>query len=372
MTDPRAPDAATDLRDARLHKALAHAPDYDALPAPATRKNIKNIANNTILTIAKDDFSEKIPWWEVFWKKIARVGLSGRTGTGARAAAPWNAAFATLLISGIITLIWQGQPVPDAVLDEQPAAQRPPDAVQTAPATKPAAKPAAKSAVSPADKTPAPAAAALPTTRPEPALAQSPQPGPLPQDRDPAAPVAAQSAVSKALVSPAAPALRREASAFEKRESATERALGADKLPSDMAAVPQQARTQGATAASASPALPSALQPAPWTEADMLYQGRTTRLARRDAQNLVNRAVALALASAVPKAGGSDGGGDGGPPLLRLQLLDQGNPLAVAQFELSRNNAFRWQRSGQADVASVLTPEAVAGLLAEAARALPP
>lgn len=104
----------------------------------------------------------------------------------------------------------------------------------------------------------------------------------------------------------------------------------------------------------------------------MLYQGRTTRLARRDAQNLVNRAVALALASAVPKAGGSDGGGDGGPPLLRLQLLDQGNPLAVAQFELSRNNAFRWQRSGQADVASVLTPEAVAGLLAEAARALPP
>lgn len=222
MTDPRAPDAATDLRDARLHKALAHAPDYDALPASATRKNIKNIAYNAIPTIAKDDFNKKISWWKVFWKKIGRVGLSGSRGTGARAAAPWNAAFATLLISGIITLIWQGQPVPDSVLDEQPAAQRPPDAVQTAPA----AKPAAKSAVSPADKTPAPATAALPTTQPEPALAQAPQPGPLPQDRDPAAPVAAQSAVSKALVSPAAPALRREASAFEKRESANGACFG--------------------------------------------------------------------------------------------------------------------------------------------------
>ena len=113
----------------------------------------------------------------------------------------------------------------------------------------------------------------------------------------------------------------------------------------------------------------------------LLDQGRTTRLAKRDAQNLVNCAVALALAnaapsfnddadanaSAVPKAAS-----DGGEPLLRLQRVDQDNPAAVAQFEVWGSNNFYWQRAGQAVVFGVLTAEAVASLLAEIARALPP
>ena len=113
--------------------------------------------------------------------------------------------------------------------------------------------------------------------------------------------------------------------------------------------------------------------------ADVLYQGRNTQLSRRDAQNLVNRAVALAVANAAPtiNANGKAGAGlkaDSGDdaPLLRLQLVDQSNPAAVALFEVWGSNAFRWQRAGHADVACRLTPEAVAGMLAEAARALPP
>ena len=93
----------------------------------------------------------------------------------------------------------------------------------------------------------------------------------------------------------------------------------------------------------------------------------------------MNCAVALALAnaapsfnddanaSAVPKAAS-----DGGEPLLRLQRVDQDNPAVVAQFEVWSSNNFYWQRAGQAVVFGVLTAEAVASLLAEIARALPP
>lgn len=447
MTDPHIADARTDLRDARLHKALAHAPDYDALPAPSTRDSIKNIAANAAPTRAMAEFATQKPWWKAFWEK------TGRAGRGGRASGPWNAAFATLLLGGIITLIWQGQPVPDAVLDERPAvAKGAPDAALPAPAAESAAEPVAnpvvKPPVPPAGPAPAPndlppASVPVPattsTTQPQPALAKFPQPGPVSQQRDQAARVASKEAVSRVPASPAAPApvpaapavdlgasakpaLRREAPAFEKRELPAGRAPGGDKSMSDMATAPQQARTQGAAAAPPSPApapAPSAAQPAPaaagavesvaeriarndsnnrnraamfapaelqpgeWTSADVLYQGRTTRLARRDAQNLVNRAVALAVANAAPNIAANASAnanasavpkaeGDGAAPLLRLRLVDQGNPATVAQFEVSGNNALRWQRAGRADVAGMITPEAVASLLAEATRAIPP
>ena len=471
MTDPR-----TDLRDARLHQALAHAPDRDALPAPGTRNTIKNIANNVIETRAGDRFDTQIPWWKALWEK------TGRAGRGGHASGPWNAAFATLLLGGIITLIWQGQEVPVAVPDQRPAGQRVPDAALPAPAVEPrapmAVRPPAAADVPPA-AVPAPAPTA--TKRADTALAKAPQPGPSPQQqRDQAAPASSKASISKAPVSPAAPApapaaptanlgapaestLRREAPALEKRESAAVGAPSADKSISDMAAAPQQAGKQGAAAAPSSPATapaqpvapdpaaavarapepspapaaaparaapyaaaapapsapgavgsmaeriarndgnnrsrramfpPAALTTADWVAADVLYQGRTIRLARPDAQNLVNKALGLMAANpaAVPSARAADkapataaettvetavakAGTEGGAPTLRLQLVDQNSSGAVAepvaQLEL-RGTALRLQRAGQADVVGVLTPEALAGLLAEVVRALPP
>ena len=139
---------------------------------------------------------------------------------------------------------------------------------------------------------------------------------------------------------------------------------------------------------------PAALTTADWVAADVLYQGRTIRLARPDAQNLVNRALGLMAANpaAVPLARAADkapataaettvetavpkSGAEGGAPTLRLQLVDQNSSGAVAvpvaQLEL-RGTTLRLKRSGQADVLGVLTPDALAGLLAEVARALPP
>lgn len=132
---------------------------------------------------------------------------------------------------------------------------------------------------------------------------------------------------------------------------------------------------------------PAAFQPAEWASAELLYQGRTTRLSRRDALNLVNRVMTLTAANASPSAnadGNSDSTAnpdrsasavpkatrDAGTLRLRLQLLNQGNPAAVAQFELRGGNNFRWQRAGEPDVWGRLTAEAVASLLAEAARTL--
>ena len=466
MTDPR-----TDLRDARLHKALAHAPDRDALPAPGTRNTIKNIATGVMPTRARARFDTQIPWWKALWEK------TGRAGRGGHASGPWNAAFATLLLGGVITLIWQGQEVPEAVPDQRPAGQRVPDAALPAPVVKPKEPTAA----------PAPTSTPMPAPTPETALAKAPQPSPPSEQRHQAAPAPSKAAVSKVPVSPAEPApaaptadlgasaestLRREAPALEKRESAAVGAPSADKSISDMAAAPQQAGKQGAAAAPSSPATapaqpvapdpaaavarapeaspapaaaparaapyaaaapapsapgaagavgaagvvgsmaeriarndgnnrsrramfpPAALTTADWVAADVLYQGRTTRLARPDAQNLVNKALGLMAANpaAVPSARAADkapataaettvetavakAGAEGGAPTLRLQLVDQNSPGAVAvpvaQLEL-RGTALRLQRAGQADVVGVFTPEALAGLLAEVVRALPP
>ena len=230
MTEPR-----TDLRDARLHKALANAPDGDALPSPSTRHTITNIANNSVLTKAIADFDAKKPWWKAFWEKVGRTGLGRHTGTG-KHARPWNAAFATPLLGGLITLIWQGQPVPDAVLDERPAAQQVPVPMDV------------------------PAAARAPAPAPAPVLAKTPQPGPPAHQRAQPAPVRE----SPAGVSP----------------------KSADKSRSDTAAAPKQARTQDAAASPSSPAPTPTPAPAPSTAESV-----AERLARNDGSTRNRRAM---------------------------------------------------------------------------------
>ena len=103
VTEPK-----PDLRDARLHKALAHAPDAQDLPGEATRVAILKIAENSIPTRANGTNAPQMPWWRSLW---AQTG--GRGG-------PWNAAFATVLLGSIITLIWLEREVPDARPDEGP------------------------------------------------------------------------------------------------------------------------------------------------------------------------------------------------------------------------------------------------------------
>ncbi|WP_241027084.1 hypothetical protein [Variovorax sp. RKNM96] len=129
-----------DLRDPALRRALDHAPDRDATPHPRTRDAILKMAHNLANTPASAPASaannaSAAPWWR-------RLFGGGDT----RARMPWNAAFATVLVAGFVTVLWHREPIPDARLDGEAK-------VASAPAPAPAAAPTppvAESAPSPA------------------------------------------------------------------------------------------------------------------------------------------------------------------------------------------------------------------------------
>ncbi|RYY92731.1 MAG: hypothetical protein EOO24_28360, partial [Comamonadaceae bacterium] len=79
----------TDLRDARLHRALEMAPDSALRPPPQARDAILAAAHAAVR-----------PWWQR-WLPAA----GGRR---------WVPALATVLVAGFVTLLWQGEEVPGA------------------------------------------------------------------------------------------------------------------------------------------------------------------------------------------------------------------------------------------------------------------
>jgi len=146
-----------DLRDPALRRALDHAPDREATPDPRTRDAILKIAHNLAAAPASAPTSaansaSAAPWWR-------RLFGGGDT----RARMPWNAAFATVLVAGFVTVLWHREPIPDARLDgEARVASAPapaPAAAPTPPAAEVAPSPAivAQQAPSAAEAPPAPA-----------------------------------------------------------------------------------------------------------------------------------------------------------------------------------------------------------------------
>lgn len=106
----------TELRDARLKRALDHAPDAVLRPSDATRAAIKSIAAeaNTGVVRAPTQLVRQVP----LWHRVARWWRAGESGARPM---PWNAALATVLLASLVTLIWFEQPVPQAVPDDAPA-----------------------------------------------------------------------------------------------------------------------------------------------------------------------------------------------------------------------------------------------------------
>jgi hypothetical protein len=146
----------TALRDARLQKALEHAPDADAVPGDATRAAIGQFARAAVQPAPAAPVAVALPWW----RRLGTMAPNSRM--------PWNGAFATLLLAGVITLIWRDEPVPGPQLDTPPGAAggaqapAPPPAPAPAPAAQaPAPAPASAAAAQPA-KTPAPVESAQP------------------------------------------------------------------------------------------------------------------------------------------------------------------------------------------------------------------
>ncbi|MCR6479809.1 hypothetical protein NU688_26875 [Variovorax sp. ZS18.2.2] len=212
-----------DLRDPALRRALDHAPDRDATPDPRTRDAILKMAHNLAAAPAAAPASaannaSAAPWWR-------RLFGNGDT----RARMPWNAAFATVLVAGFVTVLWHREPIPDARLDGEakvasapaPAAAPTPPAAESAPqAPSPAIAaqqaPAAEApAASPRDASKeAPDRATVDAARkPAPTPARK-QAAPAPETKEvppeqlpaaPAAPAVAQAPAAPAIIAAAPP-----------------------------------------------------------------------------------------------------------------------------------------------------------------------
>ncbi|MBU1358390.1 MAG: hypothetical protein KKC79_16125 [Gammaproteobacteria bacterium] len=103
-------DLPEEVDDIRIRQALAHAPDLNVAPDWRIRKAILDNAGAAVRAPTIHELDQEIgPWWQ-------RLGLGG-----GRSRMPWNAAFATVLIAGIVTVLWQREPVPGARLDSESA-----------------------------------------------------------------------------------------------------------------------------------------------------------------------------------------------------------------------------------------------------------
>ncbi|MCU4118433.1 hypothetical protein [Variovorax sp. N23] len=153
MSDPKLPDDEWDderddalggvddgaLQDPLLQQVLDHAPDQAATPDAALRQSIRVLAHEAVApSLPAGPVGAARPWWQRL------LGIGG--GAGSRM--PWNAAFATVLVGVLVTVMWQREPVPgaepDAPMQERqvaPVPAAPPTPVTPAPASQPAEAP---------------------------------------------------------------------------------------------------------------------------------------------------------------------------------------------------------------------------------------
>ncbi|RZL60583.1 MAG: hypothetical protein EOP81_19950, partial [Variovorax sp.] len=111
--------------DTALRRALDHAPDMAAQPDWRVRKAILQAGRDAVMPVAATPARdvEGPTWWQRLW--------------GGSANSPWNAAFATVLVATLVTVMWRSEPVPDARLDGE-AQVGTPSSGEVAPAPFPA------------------------------------------------------------------------------------------------------------------------------------------------------------------------------------------------------------------------------------------
>lgn len=146
MSDHKMPDEDWDddlggaddgaLYDPLLRQVLDHAPDHVLAPDAALRQSIRVLAHEAVApSLPAGPVGAERPWWQRL------LGIGG--GAGSRM--PWNAAFATVLVGVLVTVMWQREPVPgaepDAPMQERPAAPVPAAPAPVTPAPKPAEAP---------------------------------------------------------------------------------------------------------------------------------------------------------------------------------------------------------------------------------------
>ncbi len=376
MTTPPSDEASGRLRDETLRRALAHAPDQASVPDWRLRKAILKMAHEAAGAVEPADQQAKTrPWWR-FW---------GKRQDGGSARMPWNAAFATVLVACLVTVLWQREPVPGAgsareaevapsVASKAPAAPQQPRPTESAPVV-----PAVPESPAPAAAEPAVPVAPAPAEAKRQSAAAEDRAGAAGQNRAPSAspPPPSVAAAPPPAPAPLAPAARPPAYADEPVPSealmARARKFEEEFLArrQDLASrPPAAAMSPGGTAADAAraAAAPSArsesTEPptfdalAQWSRITITQRGGESRsLSRAEARelNALMGSAALSAAGAAPLAGTPD---------WRVTLERNGETLAV--FEVARSQV-RW-REGRAPAATGTPSAGALAALREALR----
>jgi hypothetical protein len=363
-----------ELSDPVLRRALEHAPDRAAAPGQRLSEAIRTLAHEAV-TPSLPARPARPPWWQ---RLFGLGGHGAAAGGGGRM--PWNAAFATLLVAVLVTVMWQREPLPGAQTD----------------GGKESAAPASSS--SPAAAPEVSAVPAMPTSAPKAAA----RPEAVPATEAPRAPVAAGPSGSRA--APAGAMRERLATGKAEAEKKAHRQDAADgtaalpgmpQKPAPAPAVPPPAalpETLGRTAPriaapaatvpppSPAPPAPAALAPRPapladaaapaglrtdvsapptfsalsqWTRLRITPAGGEGRsLSRDDARELGPLLGSAALA-------GVDAQPLSGPVDWRIALERNGEVLAVLELAGAQ---VRWRESGVPPGTGTPAPDALAAL----------
>jgi hypothetical protein len=358
----------TELRDARLRKALHEAPDAQLQPPQRTRDAIRQAAHAAVQ-----------PGWRTWWRQAGDRRL------------PWGAALATVALATLITVLWEGREIPSARRDALPApgasdtaavlprdgASQPAEsAVSRARAPEPAPQTQAPAAIKPPmPVTPPPPATKAPARdreRTAPARVAAPKPEQRAPGREKAEDLAPQGASPPDARTSAAEASARAAAVPE--ESRTRASgpppLAADSLqrPAPAAAQAQSALAPAPAQRQAAPAAPQAAvraSPAslPWSQIRIEAADRSVVVSRVQAGELPALVTSL-LASP------SDEADAAAPSSLRLELAQGDEAIGVLDVVGDR---WRWTPLRGAREARLLRAEPAlsAALREQAERLLP-
>ena len=335
-----------DERDqAALRRMLDHAPDHASRPDARLREAIRMAALSAVqpsrVEVRDAGWSHRLKSW---------LGIERQTGSRP----PWQAAFATIALAVLVTVMWQHEPTPGPRLDgamEAPLPTPTPTPTPAAPDSLPAPPPPPSPAPSAPPRVEAPAAraskpeaerstaATANARRPSAAADSAPAPATekLREERARAeaqthaksAPPAAEMA---APAPPAAPAPSAAPHTSASPSTADEAGASTQATPSRRAAAPAAPRP----AIAARPAF-AALDA--WTGLTLARpDGRSRHLTRDEAGALA--ALVNSVARSAADAGPSDGSAE-----WRITFEREGEPLAV--LELSGDTA-RWREGNGA------------------------
>ena len=245
----------TELRDARLKQALAHAPDAHMTPDARTRAAIRAMAGRAVSPAAPRPVrSAGALWWQRLWHAAGN------------SRGPWGAALATVVLATLVTVLWRDEEIPVARTADAPMATVP--AARSAQPPSVAVPSTDAPAAVPRTAAPAPAPALKPApvekaAQPEPARAPRPEESP-PQTyakkaeseaRDKAAPAPVPAPVQQAPTQEAQGTVMADVQP-PKRED--ERRRSAERSRSDSAVASAAPPVGSSAPAAAAPALPVA------------------------------------------------------------------------------------------------------------------